>query len=339
MKRKLSLIASMVMALALAFTACATGTPAQTSSASDATAASASAETATPAAVEQSAAPTQEAKDLSGEIIIDGSSTVFPISEAVAEEFRKIHPNVNVPIGIAGTGGGFKKFAAGEIDISDASRPIKDEEKAAAQANGIEFVEFMIAYDGLSVVVNHDNDWADNITVEELKKIWAPDSTVMKWNEVRPEWPAETIGLYGPGTDSGTFDYFTEAINGKAGDTRKDYTPSEDDNVLVQGIAGDKYALGYFGYAYYVENTDKLKVLKVDNGKGAVEPDFETIKNGSYSPLSRPLFIYVSKKALEKEHVKEFVRYYLTEGTKLIGSVGYVPLEESEYPKQLDKIQ
>lgn len=274
---------------------------------------------------------------LSGKIIIDGSSTVFPITEAVAEEFSKLHRNVEIPVGFSGTGGGFKKFTAGESDISNASRLIKDTEKELATKNGIAYVELKVAYDGLSVVVNKNNTWATSITVAELKKIWAPNSTVTKWSDVRPEWPAEKINLYGPGTDSGTFEYFTEAVNGKAGDTRKDYTPSEDDNVLVQGIAGDKYAMGYFGFAYFEENQDKLNVLAIDNGKGAVMPTTATIMDGSYAPLSRPLFMYVSKKSLEKAHVKSFVDYFLTEGTKLITSVGYVPLKDTEYQTELAK--
>lgn len=278
------------------------------------------------------------AVELSGEIIIDGSSTVFPIAEAVAEEFGKMYPKVVIPIAFAGTGGGFKKFTVGEIDISNASRPIKDSEKELAVANGIEYVELKAAYDGLSVVVNKQNTWATEITMEELKKIWAPDSTVTKWSDIRADWPAEQINLYGPGTDSGTFEYFTEAVNGKAGDTRKDFTPSEDDNVLVQGIAGDKYAMGYFGFAYYEENMDTLNVVAVDNGKGAVTPTFETIMDGTYAPLSRPLFMYVNKAALSRPEVKAFLNYYLTTGTKLIGSVGYVPLNDSEYQTELAKI-
>lgn len=281
----------------------------------------------------------QDAKKLSGDIIIDGSSTVFPVTEAVAEEFRKVYPGINIPIGVSGTGGGFKKFTNGETDISNASRPIKDTEIEAAKAKGIEYVEFMIAYDGLSVLVNKSNNWADSITVEELKKIWEPDSKVAKWKDIRPEWPDVPINLYGAGTDSGTFDYFTEEINGKTGAIRKDFTPSEDDNVLVQGIAGDKNSMGFFGFAYYYENKDKLTALKVDNGKGPVAPDFSTIKDGSYSPLSRPIFIYVNKASLQKAHVKAFVEYYLTEGTKLINSVGYVQLNPDDYTKQLEKLK
>lgn len=250
---------------------------------------------------------------LTGEIKIDGSSTVFPITEAVAEEFKKVHPEVKTSVGISGTGGGFKKFTVGETDISNASRPIKDSEKKAAEENKIEFLELPVGYDGLSIVVNKENTWVDKLTLDELKKMWEPGSQVKKWNQIRPEWPDMDIKLYGPGTDSGTFDYFTEAINGKEKASRSDYTPSEDDNVLVMGVAGDKGALGYFGYAYYLENKDKLKVVPIDAGNGAVAPDEKTINDGSYKPLSRPIFIYVNKASLERPEVKEFIKFYLTE--------------------------
>jgi len=289
-------------------------------------------------ATEAPAATEEPMAALSGEIIIDGSSTVFPITEAVAEEFRMVYPDVEIPIGVSGTGGGFKKFVIMETDINDASRPIKDSEAADAAANGVEYVEFTIAFDGLSVLVNIENDFVDSLTMEELNMIWKADSTVMTWQDIRPEWPAETIKLYGAGTDSGTFDYFTEEVNGETGSIRTDFTPSEDDNVLVQGIAGDKYALGFFGYAYYIENTDKLKAVKIDSGSGPVEPTFDTIKDGSYAPLSRPLFLYVTKEALAKEHVRVFITYYLTEGVKLIPDVGYVPLEEARYAEELAKL-
>ncbi len=281
---------------------------------------------------------TKETAQLSGTVKIDGSSTVFPISEAVGEEFQKLHPEVRVTVGVSGTGGGFKKFTAGETDISDASRPIKDKEKAAAEAKGIGYIELPIAYDGLSVIVNKENNWVDKLTVEELNKIWEPGSKVNKWNQIRPEWPDKEIKLYGPGTDSGTFDYFTEAINGKEDASRSDYNASEDDNVLVQGIEGDKYSLGYFGYAYYVGNKDQLKLVPVDGGNGAVEPTEKTINDGTYKPLSRPIFIYVNKASLNRPEVKEFVKYYLTEGPKLIPQVGYVPLPEAKYQEGLEKI-
>ena len=233
----------------------------------------------------------QEAK-LTGNVEIDGSSTVYPITEAIAEEFQGQNPDVKVTVGMSGTGGGFKRFTVGESDINDASRPVKDKEAEQAKDNNIEFTELEVAYDGISIVVNPENDFVTDLTVDELKKIWEPNSSVKTWKDVRPEWPAEEIKLYGPGTDSGTFDYFTEEIIGESKKIRTDFTASEDDNVLVQGISGDKYSLGYFGYAYYVENKDSLKLVSV-NG---VVPSTDTIKNKEYTPLSRPLFIYVSNK-------------------------------------------
>jgi phosphate transport system substrate-binding protein len=270
-------------------------------------------------------------KKMKGSVSIDGSSTVYPISEAVAEEFNAMYPRVRVTIGVSGTGGGFKKFAVGEIDINDASRPIKDKEMAKAAENGIGFIELPVAFDGLSVVVNPENDWVDHLTTEELERIWQPESDVMLWSDVRPEWPQEKIKLYGPGTDSGTFDYFTEAINGESQLCRADFTASEDDNVLVQGIAGDKYALGFFGYAYYIENTDKLKIAPIDGGNGPQIPTAETINTGAYSPLSRPLFIYVSGPAAERGDVQTFVNYYLDNAGELAGEVGYVALPDKAY--------
>ncbi len=279
-----------------------------------------------------------ETAPLSGDIIIDGSSTVFPVTEAVAEEFRMLHPDVQITIGISGTGGGFKKFVIGETDINDASRLIKESEAEQARQNGIEYVDFMIAFDGLSVLVNPANNFVDSLTMEELHLLWMPDSTVKTWKDLRPEWPDEEIRLYGAGTDSGTFDYFTEAVNGTAGAIRTDFIPSEDDNVLVQGIAGDKNAIGFFGFAYYVENTDKLKAVAIDNGNGPVVPSFETIKDGTYAPLSRPIYIYVTRAALQKAHVREFVTFYLTGGTALIPEVGYVELEAALYEQELSKL-
>ncbi len=270
---------------------------------------------------------------LSGKIVIDGSSTVYPITMAVAEEFKNEQPDVEVSVAMSGTGGGMKKFTVGEIDICDASRTIKQEEIDKAKANGIEYVEIEVAYDGISVVVNKDNTWADSITVEELNKIWAKNSTVKTWKDVNSAWPNEPIKLYGPGTDSGTFEFFTEAINKKAKEARTDFTPSEDDNVLVQGIAGDKNAMGYFGFAYYEENADKLRVLKIDAGKGPVEPTFDTIKDKSYAPLSRPVFIYVNKAKLNLPQVKAFVEFYLDSATDLTKEVGYIPLESYDTEK------
>ncbi len=273
----------------------------------------------------------QTASGLTGEIRIDGSSTVFPITEAVAEEFIGLNPDMQIPVGVSGTGGGFKKFIAGELDITNASRPIKAEEAAAAKAAGIEYLEITVAFDGLSVLVNKDNTWVNNLTTDELAMIWAPDSNVQTWKDVNPSWPDEKIKLYAPGTDSGTFDYFTEEINGEAGAIRQDFTGSEDDNVLVQGIAGDKNALGFFGYAYYEENKDKLKVVSINS----VKPSPKTIEDGSYSPLSRPLFLYVNKASLEKEAVMEFLKFYIDNAADLATEVGYIQLPAKMYDDQL----
>ncbi|MFX0211649.1 MAG: PstS family phosphate ABC transporter substrate-binding protein, partial [Candidatus Hodarchaeota archaeon] len=257
-------------------------------------------------------------QSVEGTIEIDGSSTVYPITQAVAEEFLSFYPNIYPVVGVSGTGGGFKRFIAGETDISDASRPIKASEAQVAAANGIEYIEFEIALDGIAIVTNQENNWVDYLTVEELDLIWNPDSLVDSWNDIRPGWPDQPIRLYGPGTDSGTFDYFTEVIVGESGASRADYTASEDDNVLVQGIAGDKYALGYFGYAYYAESADILKIVPVDSGIGPVAPADQTINSGQYSPLSRPLFIYVSKVSLKRQEVANFVRFYMETAEKLV---------------------
>jgi len=264
-------------------------------------------------------------------IKIDGSSTVYPITEAVAEEFQKSNHDIRVTVGISGTGGGFKKFCRGETDISDASRPIKASEVALCKEGAIEYIEIPIAYDGLAVVVNPENSWASTITTAELKAIWEPaaQGVIMRWNQIRPEWPNEPIALFGPGTDSGTYDYFTEAINGKTGASRGDYTSSEDDNILVHGVASNKYALGYFGLAYYEENKDDLKLVAVDSGKGGVLPSADTVNNGTYSPLSRPLFIYVAKVAMKKPEIKSFVDFYIKNATQLSEEVGYVALPDN----------
>lgn len=266
----------------------------------------------------------------SGTIEVDGSSTVFPISEAVAEEFGKENSGVRVKVGQSGTGGGFEKFCNGETDISDASRTIDDDEKKACADNNISFVELKVAIDGLTVVVNKENGFANCLKVDELKKIWEPNSTVKTWTDVRPEWPAENIKLYGPGADSGTFDYFTKEIVGEEGSSRSDYTASEDDNVLVQGVGGDAHALGYFGYAYYTQNTEKLRAVEVDPGSGCVAPTDETIKGGTYKPLSRPLYIYVSDKSLQREEVQAFAQYYLDSVDTLLTDVGYIPLPPAD---------
>jgi phosphate transport system substrate-binding protein len=276
-----------------------------------------------------------------GEIKIDGSSTVYPITEAVAEEFRKDQPNVKVTVGVSGTGGGFKKFGRGEIDINDASRPIKSKEDSLCQASKIKHVEIKIAFDGLAIVVSKENTWAQSLTVAELKKMWEPaaQGKITKWNQIRAEWPAEEFHLYGPGVASGTYDYFTEAIVGKSGSSRGDFTASEDDNVLVQGVAGDKNGIAFFGLAYFEENKEKLKLIGVDNGKGAVAPSVETIKNGTYAPLARPIFIYVSDVAAKRPEVVEFVNFYLDNAPTLVPEVGYIPLTAQEYESMKSKFK
>jgi phosphate transport system substrate-binding protein len=277
--------------------------------------------------------------NLSGTIEIDGSSTVFPVSEAVAEEFHKIHSGVNVNVGISGTGGGFKRFTVGETDISDASRPIKQSEASAAADNGITYLDLKVGTDGLSVVVNPENDFAQCLTVDELKKVWEPGSTITNWNQVRSGFPDRPLRLYGADTDSGTFDYFTEEIVGEAQASRSDYTASADDNVLVQGIGGDRNALGYFGYAYYAENQDKVKLVAIDAGDGCVTPTASTIESGAYKPLSRPLFIYVNRASMDKPEVKAFVEFYMTKAQQLVREVGYVPLADSAYSAGLTLVE
>jgi phosphate transport system substrate-binding protein len=275
---------------------------------------------------------------LSGVVSLDGSSTVFPISEAVAEEFLAIQPGVRVTVGVSGTGGGFQKFSAGEIDISDASRVIKDSEAEAARANGIDFMEIPVAFDGLSVIVNKENTWVDYLTIDELNMIWAPGSAVDSWNDVRLEWPDQPLRLYGPGTDSGTFDYFTEVVNGESGASRPDYTASEDDNVLVQGISGDVNSLGFFGFAYYVANESILKLVPIDGGEGPVSPSATTINDGSYSPLSRPIFIYLSQPSAQRPEVRAFVEFYLDQAPVLAAEVGYVAMPPEEYQVSRDAL-
>jgi phosphate transport system substrate-binding protein len=276
--------------------------------------------------------------DSTAVIRIDGSSTVFPITEAVAEEFQKATPGARVTVGISGTGGGFKKFCHGETDISDASRPIKPVEIELCRQNGVEWVELPVAYDGLAVVVHPQNTWVDFLTVAELKRLWEPaaQGRITRWNQIRPEWPDREIHLFGPGVDSGTFDYFTEAIVGQEDASRGDYTSSEDDNVLVQGVASDPNALGFFGLAYYEENAHKLKLVPIDdgddgNGKGPILPSVETVRNGTYRPLSRPVFIYPRRAALDRPEVRAFVEFYLDHVPTLAREVGYVPLSDREY--------
>jgi phosphate transport system substrate-binding protein len=274
---------------------------------------------------------------------IDGSSTVFPITEAVAEDFqRSTKGKVKVTVGISGTGGGFKKFCRGEIDISDASRPILKKEMEACAAAGIKYFELPVAFDALTVVINPKNTFIKQLTVEELKKMWEPaaQGKITRWNQVNPAWPDAPMKLFGAGSDSGTFDYFTEALVGKAKSSRGDYTASEDDNVLVQGVTQDTNALGYFGYAYYAENTAKLKAVPVVNPKGkAVLPSMDNVINGSYEPLSRPIFIYVSEKGYERAEVKKFVEFYMKHGAKLSKEVKYVPLPEKAYTGNMDHLK
>lgn len=273
-------------------------------------------------------------------IKIDGSSTVYPITEAVAEEFQKAKKGaVKVTVGISGTGGGFKKFCRGEIDISDASRPILKKEMEACAAAGIKYIELPVAFDALTVVVHPNNTWITQMTVAELKAMWEPaaQGKITKWNQINPAWPDAPLKLFGAGADSGTFDYFTEAIVGKAKSSRGDFTASEDDNVLVQGVSRDKNALGFFGFAYYEENHGKLKAVPIVNPKGkAVKPSIDAVMAGEYEPLARPIFIYVSAKAAERPEVREFVEYYLKEGAKLTKEVKYVPLGASDYKHALE---
>lgn len=274
-----------------------------------------------------------DANQVTGTVKVDGSSTVYPITEAVAEELRSVHPDIQVTVGISGTGGGMKKFTAGEIDICDASRAIKQKEADKCAAKGVEFIELEVAYDGLAVVINPENDWCDCLTVEQLRELWRPESAVKKWSDLNPAWPQEEIRLYGPGTDSGTFDYFTKAIVGEEKASRADYTASEDDNVLVTGVMNSRYALGYFGYAYYSENKDKLKLLAVNGGDGCTKPSMETVRSLTYKPLSRPLFIYVRTESLEQPAVINFVKFYLKTADQLATEVGYVPVSDQAAEK------
>jgi phosphate transport system substrate-binding protein len=290
--------------------------------------------------------PSSTAPAESAVIKVDGSSTVFPITEAVAEEFQKEKQGkVHVTVGISGTGGGFKKFVRGEIDVADASRPILTDELTQAKANGIEFLELPVAFDALTVVVNPQNNWVTSMTVSELKKVWEPDAQgkITHWNQVRPEWPNEKIALFGAGADSGTFDYFTEAIVGKAKASRGDFTASEDDNVLVQGIEGNKYALGYIPYAYFAPHSNRMKAVAIEWDKNKVKepvlPSLENVLAGTYNPLSRPLFIYVSRKSLDKPAVKEFVEFYLKNVKTLAAEVKYMPLTDTAYQMAVERVR
>lgn len=276
--------------------------------------------------------------ELMGDIKIDGSSTVYPITEAAAASFKKLFPNVNTTVGKSGTGGGFKRFQTGETDISDASRPIKPKEFKACKDTNVLFVEIPVAYDGLTIVAHKDNDFLDTLTVDQLKTIFLADRAAKTWKDVNPEWPDEEIKVFAPGTDSGTFDYFKEVVAGKEGSIRSDMSTSENDDVLVNGVAGDQYGLGFFGAAYYFQNTDKLKAVKVVNPttKEAIAPTAETIENGSYAPFSRPLFIYVNKEAIRKPQVEQFVDFYIAKAAEFSREVGYVPLPTSVYETGLE---
>jgi len=271
-----------------------------------------------------------------GVIKIDGSSTVFPITEGIAEEFQQAFPGNRVTVGISGTGGGFKKFCRGETDISNASRPIRQTEIDVCKDNAVKFIELPVAFDGLAVVVNPKNTWVDSITPAELKKIWEPaaQGKIKKWNQIRPNWPDKEIKLYGPGTDSGTFDYFTEAINHKEKSSRGDYTASEDDNVLVQGVATDPYAMGYFGMAYLEHNKDRVKAVPI-NG---VLPTYENVLSAKYQPLARPIFIYVNVKSLDKPEVQKFVEFFMKNGGAISKEVGYVGLPAKAYDLALARV-
>jgi phosphate transport system substrate-binding protein len=277
--------------------------------------------------------------DLSGEFEADGSSTLGPLTEAAIEEFAAVAPNVRITNGISGTGGGFERFANGETSISNASRPIQEDEVELATTNGVEFYEFAMAYDGITVVVSAENDFVESLTVEQLQQIWSADGGATNWSDVNPEWPAEPIELYGPGTASGTFDYFNEEILGEELEVRTDYTPSEDDNVLVQGVAGSPNALGYFGFSYFEENQDTLKAVAIDGGSGPVVPSIETIGDGSYAPLSRTLFIYVNANDLaNRPEVAEFVKFYAATANEIAPSVGYIALPAADEQAVYDKV-
>ena len=277
--------------------------------------------------------------EISGSISTDGSSTVGPMTAAVAEEFRGVTENVDITVDISGTGGGFERFCAGDTDISNASRAIAEDEVAACAEAGYDYYEFEVALDGITVVVNSENDFVTCLTTEQLNQLWEPDSEISAWNQLNEDWPEETINLYGPGADSGTFDYFTDEINGEEGASRTDYQPSEDDNVIVQGVANDQFALGYFGFAYYLENEGTLKAVEIDNGEGCVAPSEETIADGSYAPLSRPLYLYVRADALERPEVQEFMRFYMANASVLASDVGYIGIPDELTAEQQQKLE
>jgi phosphate transport system substrate-binding protein len=278
-------------------------------------------------------ATTAEASDLDGRVEADGSSTVGPFTTAAAEGFQRDHSGVQVTVGVSGTGGGFERFCRGETDLSNASRPIDEDEVALCEKSGVEYVEFQVANDALTVVVNKDNDWADCLTVEQLKTIWEPGSKVSNWSQVDSSFPDQRLRLFGAGTDSGTFDYFTDVIMGEEGASRSDYSATEDDNVTVQGVSGDKGALGYFGFSYYEENQATLKALEIDGGEGCVAPSVENAQNGTYTPLSRPLFVYAKKESLGQPEVEAFVQYIIDNATAVAESSQFVPLTDEQVEK------
>jgi phosphate transport system substrate-binding protein len=280
---------------------------------------------------ESTESPAADGGGTSGSVRVDGSSTVAPLTSAAAEIFKETNPDINVTVGTSGTGGGFEKFCRGETDMNDASRQIEDDEMANCEEAGVEFQEMVVANDALTVVVNPENDWAQCLTVEQLKKIWEPKSEVNNWNQVDPSFPDEEIKLFGAGTDSGTFDYFTEAINGEEGASRTDYTPSEDDNVTVTGVSGSKGGMGYFGYTYFEENQDKVKAVQIDNGDGCVAPSPETVQDGTYEPLGRPLFIYPSIQALGSNPAfASFLQYYVENDAQIAEAALFIPLNEEQ---------
>lgn len=335
-KRLIKGSATLLIAATLLLTACGTNT-ANEGSSNNGTNSTASTSTASGNA---DTSASVEAVKLSGEVLIDGSSTVYPITEAVAEEFNVLHKDVRVPVGVSGTGGGFKQFCAGEIAITNASRLIKSSEEELCTAANIKYTQYEAAYDGLSIVVSKDNDFVTDITIDELKAIYSSSSGILKWSDIRKEWPAENIVIYSPGADSGTYDYFVEAILGKENPMRTEgVTFSEDDNVLVTGVAGSKNAIGYFGFAYYEENVDKLNVVAVDGGNGPVIPTFETINNGTYAPLSRALYFYVNEAEMARPEVHAFVKFYIENAGELSNEVGYVALPDEKYTEQLASIK
>jgi phosphate transport system substrate-binding protein len=282
------------------------------------------------------------AEELSGNVIIDGSSTVGPLTTAAAESFRGEQPGVNIEVGVSGTGGGFERFCAGETDISNASRPIDEEEEVpVCREAGIEYTEFQVGVDALTVVVNPENDWATCLTVDQLTTMWEPaaEGKVNNWSQVDPSFPDQALALAGPGTDSGTFDYFTDEVNGEEGASRSDYTASEDDNVIVQAVAGDPGALGYFGFTYYEENQDSLKALEIDGGEGCVAPSVDAARDGSYAPLSRPLFIYVKNEALQRPEVQGFVEYFLTNSIQLAEDALFIPVPDEQVDENLSTLE